>query len=102
MLMMAQKMKHTTGERFNIRFNGKIKMEFHGARLTSDGGLLACRELDEALVSSDSAREIDKDWGQVLKHSRYVIFQMAEVAISKEVFAGILSRINRLRCYSHQ
>ncbi|MFX0152692.1 MAG: transposase, partial [Candidatus Hodarchaeota archaeon] len=37
---------------------------------------------------------------KVLKHSRYVIFQMAEVAISKEVFAGILSRINRLRCYS--
>ena len=37
---------------------------------------------------------------KVLRQSRYVIFQMAEVAISKEVFAEILSRINRLRCYS--
>ncbi len=35
---------------------------------------------------------------KVLRHSRYVTFQMAEVAISKEVFAEILSRINRLRC----
>ncbi len=46
---MAQKTKHTKGERLNIRFNGKIKLEFHGARLTSDGGLLVYRELDEAL-----------------------------------------------------
>jgi hypothetical protein len=35
---------------------------------------------------------------KVLRQSRYVIFQMAEVAISKEVFTEILSRINRLRC----
>lgn len=39
---------------------------------------------------------------KVLKHSRYVIFQMAEVAISKEIFAELLSRINRLQCYSLQ
>ena len=29
-------MKHAKGERLNIRFNRKIKLEFHGARLTSD------------------------------------------------------------------
>ena len=40
---MTQKMKHTMGERLNIRFNGKIRLEFHGARLTSDGRLLAYR-----------------------------------------------------------
>jgi len=39
---------------------------------------------------------------KVLRHSRYVIFQMAEVAISKEIFAEIISRINRLRCCSLQ
>ena len=37
------------GERLNIHFSGKIKLEFHGARLTSDGGLLAYQELDDAL-----------------------------------------------------
>jgi len=41
---MAPKMKHAKGERLNIRFNRKIKLEFHGARLTSDGGLLAYRD----------------------------------------------------------
>jgi len=34
---------------------------------------------------------------KVLKHRRYVAFQMAEVAISKEIFTVILFRINRLR-----
>ena len=34
---MAPKMKHAKGERLNIHFNSKIKLEFHGARLTSDG-----------------------------------------------------------------
>ena len=33
-------MKHSMGERLNIRFNRKIKLEFHGARLTSDGACL--------------------------------------------------------------
>jgi hypothetical protein len=35
---------------------------------------------------------------KVLRRSRYITFQMAEVAINKEIFAEILSRINRLRC----
>ena len=34
---------------------------------------------------------------KVLTHSRYVIFQMAEVAVPKRLFAGILERIRRLR-----
>jgi len=53
---MAQKMKHTKGERLNIRFNRIIKLEFHGVRLTSDGGLLACRELDNALGLFESVK----------------------------------------------
>ncbi len=37
---------------------------------------------------------------KIVKHSRYVTFQMAEVMIDKKLFAEILSRIERLRCYS--
>ena len=37
---------------------------------------------------------------KVVRHCRYVTFQVAEVAIDKRLFAEILSRIERLRCYS--
>jgi hypothetical protein len=34
---------------------------------------------------------------KVVRHSRYVVFQMAEVAVSRALFAEILDRIGRLR-----
>ena len=34
---------------------------------------------------------------KVIEHSRYVIFQMAEVAVSKDLFCEILERIRRLK-----
>jgi len=46
-------MAHATGERektgLRLRFDRRVKLEFHGATVTSDAGLLAFRELDEAL-----------------------------------------------------
>jgi hypothetical protein len=33
----------------------------------------------------------------VVKHSRYVIFQMAEVMVSRSLFYDILERIGRLK-----
>ncbi len=41
------------GERRNdalrVNFGRKLKIEFNRTKVTSDAGLLACRELDEAL-----------------------------------------------------
>ncbi len=34
---------------FQFSFNGLLKVEFQGSRLTSDGGLILVRELDERL-----------------------------------------------------
>jgi len=67
---MPSKMKYAKGERLNIHFNSKIKLEFHGARLTSDGGLLAYRELDEAfgLFESASAVMNDRRTGRNIQH----------------------------------
>jgi len=36
-----------------LSFNPKLRIEFQGARVTSDGGLLLVRELDERLGFSD-------------------------------------------------
>ena len=34
---------------------------------------------------------------KIVRHGRYVIFQMAEVAVHRDLFADILRRIDRLR-----
>src|SRR4030066_396984 len=32
-----------------LRYDGRLRVEFHGSVITSDAGLIACRELDGAL-----------------------------------------------------
>jgi hypothetical protein len=35
--------------------------------------------------------------GKIVRHGRYVTFQMAEVAVARDLFADILRLFNRLR-----
>ena len=52
-------MADATGEakepRLRVTFDRRIKLEFHGARITSDGGPLAYRELDDVLGLAEIA-----------------------------------------------
>jgi hypothetical protein len=40
-----------------LHFDGHLRLEFNGAKVTTDAGLLAVRELDESLGFTGSAGE---------------------------------------------
>ena len=54
-----------------VEFDRRLKLEFHGSRVTSDAGLLAFRELDAVLGLTDLAGEVlsDNRTGRNSRHS---------------------------------
>ncbi len=52
---------------------------------------------NRALVADDATGEAVKIGAKVVRHGRYVTFQLAEVAVLRELFRKILRLIDGLR-----
>ena len=53
-----------------LLFNRRLRLEFRGAKITTDAGLLAVRELDEMMGLTDMAADLieDKRTGKNIQH----------------------------------
>jgi hypothetical protein len=62
-----------------MTFDSRLKLEFHGAKVTTDAGLLAYRELDEALGLTDLGDELLNDWrtGKNTQHSMVALMRQS-------------------------
>ena len=62
-----------------VNFDSKLKIEFHGVKVTSDAGLLAYREIDDVFGMTDlAARKLtDNRTGKNTQHSLAVLLRQS-------------------------
>src|ERR671928_692661 len=67
------------GAALRVAFDRRLKLEFHGSRVTSDAGLLAFRDLDNALGLTEMAGEVlaDPRTGRNGRHTLVAQFRQA-------------------------
>ena len=71
-----------------IRFDRRLRLEFHGTRITSDAGLLACRELDDALgLTVRAPVQL-----QEIRHGRNIQHELAPL-LRQSVYGGNSRRL---------
>ena len=60
-----------------LAFDSRLKLEFHGAEITTDAGLLAYRELDQRLGLTQSAawKLVDARTGKNTQHTMLALFR---------------------------
>jgi hypothetical protein len=72
-------MGDSQNEALRVDFDRQIKLEFHGSPVTSDAGLLAYRELDDALALTCTAATglHDRRTGQNTQHSLLALLRQS-------------------------
>ncbi len=68
-------MAETQNQPFQLKFNASLKVDFQGSRVTSDGGLILVRELDERLGFGELVAQHLIDW----RRGRNTQFPLADL-----------------------
>lgn len=91
---------------FQLSFDASLKVDFQGSRVTSDGGLILVRELEERLGFSELIGQHLTDSrgkntqlpleGRLIKHARYYWLLLAESHLTRRIFWAMVRRIAAL------
>ena len=97
---MAQPAGEAQSDALRLDFDHRLKLEFHGSSVTSDAGLLAYRELDDALglMAIADRHLVDGRTGRNGRHDLVgMLRQLDALAAAPDMAAQLEQEVARLR-----